>query len=303
MSVRDAERKNIFSTLAVIGLGLIGSSILRRAAFFPGLAENLIAIDRAHDVCARVKELGLADIVSQDPQDVKHADCVILCVPVGAMGRAAQAIVPYMKKGAILSDTGSTKCSVIDAICQCLSQRHDIGYVPAHPMAGTEFSGPDAGQADLFETAWCLMTPIKRSRREDLDKMRQFWEKCGAKVKEMSPQHHDDICSKVSHLPHFISFAICKMVCSFPKERQQEIVDYSASGFQDFTRIAGSDSIMWRDIFLSNRKSLLKTLDEFQKNFALLRQALESEDDKAIIETIKEGNYLRHWLVKEKNNQ
>ncbi|WP_193561058.1 MULTISPECIES: prephenate/arogenate dehydrogenase family protein [Acetobacter] len=289
----------VFDTLAVIGPGLIGSSVLRRAQAEGNLVRKLIAVDQSPDVCARVAELGIADEVTTDAAAAAaQADCVMLCVPVGAMGAVAAQVVPAMKPGAILTDVGSTKVSVIEAIRPSL--RADVPYVPTHPMAGTEFSGPDAGLADLFENRWCLMTPLDCTTAEALEKMRTLWELCGARLREMTPAHHDRVCAIVSHLPHLLAFTICGTADDLASETRSEVLDFAASGFRDFTRIAASDPIMWRDIFLSNREALLEMLGRFMEDAQAMARAIRWEDSDYIVDRIERGRKIRKSLIENK---
>ena len=289
----------VFDTLAVIGPGLIGSSVLRRAQAEGNLARKLIAVDQSPDVCARVAELGIADEVTIDAvAAAAQADCVMLCVPVGAMGPVAAQVIPAMKPGAILTDVGSTKVSVIEAISPSL--RADVPYVPTHPMAGTEFSGPDAGLADLFENRWCLITPLECTTAEAREKMRTLWERCGARLREMTPAHHDRVCAIVSHLPHLLAFTICGTADDLASETRSEVLDFAASGFRDFTRIAASDPIMWRDIFLSNREALLEMLGRFMEDAQAMARAIRWEDSDYIVDRIERGRKIRKSLIENK---
>ncbi|MFT9257411.1 MAG: prephenate dehydrogenase/arogenate dehydrogenase family protein [Acetobacter sp.] len=285
----------VFGTLVVVGPGLIGSSVLRRARARGDLARRLIAVDSSEQVCARVRELGLADDAMTDAvAAVAQADCVMLCVPVGAMGAVAATVVPAMKSGAVLTDVGSTKVSVIEAITPSL--RADIAYVPAHPMAGTEFSGPDAGLVDLFEDRWCLLTPLECTTRQSLRDIRTLWERCGARLREMTPSHHDRVCAIVSHLPHLLAFTICGTADNLAGETRSEVLDFAASGFRDFTRIAASDPIMWRDIFLANKVALLEMLGRFMEDAKAMGQAIENGDTAYIVSRIEQGRAIRKSL-------
>ncbi|MBO1324861.1 prephenate dehydrogenase/arogenate dehydrogenase family protein [Acetobacter sp. TBRC 12305] len=285
----------VFGTLVVVGPGLIGSSVLRRAKARGDLAQRLIAVDSSEQVCARVRELGIADEATTDiTTAVAQADCVMLCVPVGAMGAVAATVVPAMKSGAVLTDVGSTKVSVIEAITPSL--RADIAYVPAHPMAGTEFSGPDAGLANLFEDRWCLLTPLACTTAQSLHDIRSLWERCGARLREMTPSHHDRVCAIVSHLPHLLAFTICGTADHLAAETRSEVLDFAASGFRDFTRIAASDPIMWRDIFLANKTALLEMLGRFMEDAKAMGRAIEEDDTAYIVSRIEEGRAIRKSL-------
>nr|WP_086634918.1 prephenate dehydrogenase/arogenate dehydrogenase family protein [Acetobacter sp. DsW_059] len=286
----------VFETLAVVGPGLIGSSVLRRVREFPGLARRTIAVDIDPAVCARVQELGIADEVTTDAAEAAaQADCVLLCVPAGAMGHVAASVLPAMKPGAILSEVGSVKVSVIEAIMPYL--RPDIAYVPVHPMAGTEFSGPDAGFATLFEDRWCLLTPLEDTPHEAIEATLTFWERCGSRLREMTPAHHDRVCAIVSHLPHLLAFTICGTADDLADETRSEVLDFAASGFRDFTRIAASDPIMWRDIFLLNRKALLEMLARFTEDAQAMARAIRWADEEYIVDRIERGRKIRKSLI------
>jgi len=289
----------IFKNITVIGPGLIGSSILRRIQKDPTISEYTVAVDNHPEVCHRVKKLKIANKVSSDPvESVKNADCVILAIPVGAMQEVAKQIIPHMKKGAILTDTGSTKASVIAAITPYLTS--DISFVPAHPMAGTEFSGPDAGFESLFENRWCLITPTTSTGKESVYKIERFWQALGANTRILDIRHHDKICAIVSHLPHLIAFTICNTADSLADETRSEVLDYAASGFRDFTRIAASDPIMWKDIFLNNREAILEMLARFTEDAQAMAKAIRWQDEDYIVKTIKKGRKIRKSLINNK---
>lgn len=286
----------LFGTLCVIGPGLIGSSVLRRLRAHPGLVDRLVVADRDPAVLERIRDLDLGDIVTEDIQKaVEDADCVMLCVPVGAIAPVAAAILPHMKPGAILTDVGSTRRSVVEALTPHL--RNDIAYVPAHPMAGTEHSGPDAGFATLFEDRWCLLTPSGDAPQASIDRIANFWRAMGARIRIMDPDHHDTICAMVSHLPHLIAFTICGTADTLAEDMRAEVLDFAASGFRDFTRIAASDPTMWRDIFLNNSDALLSVLDRFSQDAAAMAAAIRQGDEKTIVETISRGRRIRRSLI------
>ncbi|GAB6855802.1 prephenate dehydrogenase/arogenate dehydrogenase family protein [Asaia astilbis] len=286
----------LFGTLCVIGPGLMGSSVLRRLRATPGLVDTLVVTDRDPDVLSRVHALDLGDIVTADAQEaVKDADCVMLCVPVGAMAPVATAILPHMKPGAILTDVGSTRRSVADAVSPHM--RDDIAYVAAHPMAGTEHSGPDAGFATLFEGSWCLLTPDSKAPQDAIDRIAAFWDAMGARIRVMDIDQHDTICAMVSHLPHMIAFTICGTADTLAEEMRTEVLDFAASGFRDFTRVAASDPTMWRDIFLHNKDALLSVFDRFSQDMADMAAAIREGDEKTIVETISRGRRIRRGLA------
>ncbi|MDL2170817.1 MULTISPECIES: prephenate dehydrogenase/arogenate dehydrogenase family protein [Asaia] len=286
----------LFETLCVIGPGLIGSSVLRRLRERPGLVNHLVVADRDPAVLDRVRALDLGDEITADlAKAVADADCVMLCVPVGAIAPVAEAIMPHLKAGAILTDVGSTRRSVVDALTPHL--RDDIAYIPAHPMAGTEHSGPDAGFASLFEDRWCLLTPDPHAPQTDIDRLAAFWREMGARIRIMDVDHHDTICAMVSHLPHLIAFTICGTADTLAEDMRAEVLDFAASGFRDFTRIAASDPTMWRDIFLNNSDALLSVLDRFSQDAAAMAKAIREGDEKTIVDTISRGRRIRRSLL------
>ncbi|GBQ23630.1 cyclohexadienyl/arogenate/prephenate dehydrogenase [Gluconacetobacter sacchari DSM 12717] len=286
----------MFGTLAVIGPGLIGSSILRRARRDGTIAARLVACDIDPAVRQRVAELGIADRVEADPlRAAADADCVILCVPVGAIASVGARILPAMKPGAILSEVGSTKQSIIAAIAPAL--RPDIPFVPTHPMAGTEYSGPDAGFATLFDDRWCLLTPLEDTDPAATARIETMWHHLGARTRVMDPAHHDRVCAIVSHLPHLLAFTICGTADDLADETRSEVLDFAASGFRDFTRIAASDPVMWRDIFLNNREALLEMLARFMEDAQAMARAIRWGDEDFIVDRIERGRRIRRSLI------
>ncbi|MBB2206241.1 prephenate dehydrogenase/arogenate dehydrogenase family protein [Gluconacetobacter takamatsuzukensis] len=287
---------SLFGTLAVIGPGLIGSSILRRARRDGTIAAELVACDIDPAVCRRVAELDIADRVEADPlRAAADADCVILCVPVGAIATVGARILPAMKPGAILSEVGSTKQSIINAIAPSL--RPDIPFVPTHPMAGTEYSGPDAGFATLFDDRWCLLTPLEDTDPAATALIETMWHRLGARTRIMDPAHHDRVCAIVSHLPHLLAFTICGTADDLADETRSEVLDFAASGFRDFTRIAASDPVMWRDIFLNNREALLEMLARFMEDAQAMARAIRWGDEAFIVDRIERGRRIRRSLL------
>jgi cyclohexadieny/prephenate dehydrogenase len=286
----------LFGTLAVIGPGLIGSSILRRARQDGTIAAELVACDIDPDACRRVSELNLADRVEQDAlRAVADADCVILCVPVGAVAAVGAMVLPAMKPGAILSEVGSTKQSIITALTPAL--RPDIAFVPTHPMAGTEHSGPDAGFATLFDDRWCLLTPLADTDPAAIAIIETLWHRMGARTRIMDAAHHDRVCAIVSHLPHLLAFTICGTADDLADETRSEVLDLAASGFRDFTRIAASDPVMWRDIFLNNREALLEMLARFMEDAQAMARAIRWGDEAFIVDRIERGRHIRRSLI------
>lgn len=288
----------VFHRLTLIGLGLIGSSVAR-AARERGVAREIVAYDASEPVRARVSELGIADRVEQDvAQAVAGADCVMLCVPVGALADVTAAIAPHLARGAILTDVGSTKLSVIRDMGPSVPE--GVHFVPAHPLAGTEFSGPDAGFATLFEGRYCLVVPPAGTDPEAVGRIRALWEGFGATVEEMEPAHHDRVLAIVSHLPHLIAFTICGTADDLADETRQEVLRFAASGFRDFTRIAASDPVMWRDVFLNNREALLEMLARFTEDAQAMARAIRWGDAAYIEDRVLRGRKIRHGLIENK---
>ena len=263
----------MFERLTLIGMGLIGSSIARRAMQTGSIAREIVACDASADVCARARALGFAHRIEPDPAcAVRGADCVMLCVPVGALGAVAASIMAHLAPGTILSDVGSTKQSMLREIMPIL--RPDISLVPGHPLAGTEYSGPDAGFSTLFEGRWCLLTPPDGTDPAAIARIELLWQLCGAKTRTMDAAHHDRVLAIVSHLPHLLAFTICGTADDLADETRGEVLEFAASGFRDFTRIAASDPVMWRDIFLANREALLEMLARFTEDAQAMARAI-----------------------------
>ena len=286
----------VFNRVALIGVGLIGSSIARAAKEFAGIANEIIANARTEQTLERVRALGFADRCELDPaRAVAGADCVILCAPVGTYAVLAERIAPALKPGAVLTDVGSTKQSVLRDVGPFVPA--GVHFVPAHPVAGTEFSGPDAGFATLFQGRWCLLTPPPGTDAAAVDKMRRFWELMGAQTAMMDAAHHDRMIAIVSHLPHLIAFTICGTADDLADETRQEVLRYAASGFRDFTRIAASDPVMWRDIFLNNREALLEMLARFTEDAQAMARAVRWGDTAYIEDKINRSREIRKSLI------
>ena len=285
----------IFQRLALLGIGLIGSSIAR-AARRQNLAGEIVAHAKSARTLDRVTELAIADRIEPDAATaVAGADCVILCAPVGVYADLAATIAPNLKQGAILSDVGSTKQSVIRDVGPLVPP--GVHFVPAHPLAGTEHSGPDAGFAELFEGRWCLLTPPPGTDEPSIAKMEIFWRRLGSMVSIMEPAHHDRTLAIVSHLPHLLAFTICGTADDLEGETRQEVLQFAATGFRDFTRIAASDPVMWRDVFLNNREALLEMLARFTEDAQAMARAVRWGDAAYIEDKINRGRKIRRSLI------
>ena len=285
----------VFQRLALLGIGLIGSSVAR-VARERGIAAEIVANARTQATLDRVAELGIADRCELDPAAaVAGADCVMLCAPVGAYAALAEAIAPHLAPGCILTDVGSTKQSVIRDVGPLVPA--GVHFVPAHPVAGTEHSGPDSGFSTLFDGRWTLLTPPAGTDPAAVEKVTDFWRRCGAMIEVMEPAHHDRVLAIVSHLPHLLAFTIVGTADDLEGESRQQVMQFAASGFRDFTRIAASDPAMWRDIFLNNREALLEMLARFTEDAQAMARAIRWGDPDYIEEKIRRGRVIRRSLI------
>jgi cyclohexadieny/prephenate dehydrogenase len=285
----------LFQRVALIGFGLIGGSIARGARA-QGLAGEIVATARSPKTRARVSELGIADlVVDTNAEAVQDADLVILCIPVGACGSVAQEIAPHLKPGAIISDVGSVKGAVVREMAPFLPD--NVHFIPAHPVAGTEHSGPDSGFAELFINRWCILTPPENADAVAVEKLSEFWRGLGANVEVMNAEHHDLVLAVTSHLPHLIAYTIVSTADELEGVTQSEVLKFSAGGFRDFTRIAASDPTMWRDVFLTNKVAVLQMLGEFQEDLSKLTRAIRRGDGEALFEHFSRTRAIRRGIV------
>ena len=286
-----------FSRVAIIGLGLIGSS-LTRAVREHMPTVRLTGHDADPAVRARAMEIGLVDdVTDQAATAVTDADLVILCVPVGAMAEVAAAIAPELSNGAVVSDVGSVKASVIEAVQPLLPA--GTHFIPAHPVAGTEHSGPDAGFSTLFHNRWCILTPPEGADQTAVARVTDFWTKIGANVEIMDARHHDLVLAVTSHLPHLIAYTIVGTASDLEDVTQSEVIKYSAGGFRDFTRIAASDPTMWRDVFLANREAVLEILQRFTEDLTALQRAIRWGDGDALYTLFSRTREIRRSIIEE----
>jgi cyclohexadieny/prephenate dehydrogenase len=284
-----------FKKIALIGFGLIGGSIAR-AARQQGLVEEIVTTARSAKTRARVVELGIVDaVVETNAEAADGADLVILCIPVGACGAVAQEIAPFLKPGAIVSDVGSVKGAVVRDMAPHLPP--GVHFVPAHPVAGTEHSGPDSGFAELFINRWCILTPPANADAGAVDKLAEFWRAIGANVEVMSAEHHDLVLAVTSHLPHLIAYTIVGTADELEDVTRSEVLKFSAGGFRDFTRIAASDPTMWRDVFLANKDAVLEMLGAFQEDLSKLTRAIRRGDGEALFEHFTRTRAIRRGIV------
>ncbi|HUB10968.1 MAG TPA: prephenate/arogenate dehydrogenase family protein [Acetobacteraceae bacterium] len=289
----------LFRRLALLGIGLIGSSVARIARERGDLAAEIVVNARTQKTLDRVVQLGFADRVELDPaRAVQGADCVMLAAPVGAFAELAARIAPHLAPGAILTDVGSTKQSVIRDVGPLVPA--GVHFVPAHPVAGTEYSGPDSGFTTLFQGRWTLLTPPPGTDPDAVEKIAELWRRCGSMIETMEPAHHDRVLAIVSHLPHLIAFTICGTADDLADESRQEVINFAASGFRDFTRIAASDPVMWRDIFLNNREALLEMLARFMEDAQAMSRAVRWGDAAYIEDKVERGRKIRRSLIEQR---
>ncbi|MEP3045415.1 MAG: prephenate/arogenate dehydrogenase family protein [Roseibium sp.] len=285
----------IFERMALIGIGLIGSS-LAQVARKRGLVKEISITTRSSETLQRAEELGLGDSYSQDAAvAVEGADLVILCAPVGANESIAKWIAPSLKQGAILTDAGSTKGSVIEQVGPHVPD--GIHFVPGHPLAGTEKSGPDAGFPTLFDERWCILTPPDGTDQAAIDKLTLFWKGCGSNVDIMDAKHHDLVLAIVSHLPHLIAYNIVGTADDLETVTKSEVIKYSASGFRDFTRLAASDPTMWRDVCLNNKDAILEMLARFSEDLSALQRAVRWGDGDKLFDLFTHTRGVRRSII------
>jgi cyclohexadieny/prephenate dehydrogenase len=281
--------------IAIIGLGLIGSSIAH-ATRRGTLAKQVAGFDASADVRARASKIGFCDVISDDIADcVKDAELVILCAPVGAYPSIAPQIAQHLAPGAILSDVGSVKGAVIRDVGPHVPK--GVHFIPAHPIAGTEYSGPEAGFSSLFDGRWAILTPVPGSDEAAVAKLRAFWQGLGSQVDVMEAGHHDLVLAITSHLPHLIAYNIVGTAHDLEQVTEGEVIKYSAGGFRDFTRIAASDPTMWRDVFLNNREAVLEVLGRFNEDLSQLTRAIRNNDGQMLFDFFTRTRAIRRAII------
>ena len=287
--------KQTYDRIALIGLGLIASSIfwaVKRA----GLNNHVTGYARSAETRETARRIGLCDSVYETAAEaVQGADLVILCVPVGVMGAVAADIAPALKSGATISDVGSVKRAVIDAVAPCLPDH--VNFVPAHPLAGTEHSGPESGFAGLFDNRWCLLVCDQVTNAHAVARLDHFWQALGAKVEHMDPDHHDLVLAVTSHAPHLIAYTMVGVADDLSRVTGSEVINYSAAGFRDFTRIAASDPTMWRDVFLTNKEATLEILGRFTEELFALQRAIRKGDGDQLHAYFTRTREIRRGIV------
>lgn len=285
----------MFKQVTIIGFGLIGSS-MARAIRKHDLAQTLICADMSRDVCDTVQRLGIADSVTTDlAKGVKGSDLVILSIPVGAMEAVAKKIGPHLQADCIITDTGSVKGAVVKALQPNVSSK--IHIVPGHPIAGTEHSGPESGFAELFINRWCILTPLPSTNIGAVEKLTALWEAFGSNIEIMDAEHHDLVLGITSHLPHLIAYTIVGTATDLEEDLKGEVIKFSASGFRDFTRIAASDPVMWRDVFLNNKDAVLEVLQRFTEDLTALQKAIRKQDGDYLYNVFKETRDIRRAII------
>lgn len=290
----------VVNRLAIIGQGLIGSSITR-AVSANKIARELVVTDASAKVRKTVAELGLgiAKVVETSTDAVRDADLVVACVPVGQYGALAKEIGPHLKASAIVCDVGSVKGAVVRDMLLHLPK--SVHLVPAHPLAGTEHSGPESGLADLFENRWCIVTPLEKANENAVETVCAFWRAMGSEVETMSVSHHDKALAITSHLPHLIAFTIFHTGLKHEEISNAEVMKYSAGGFRDFTRIASSNPAMWRDIFLNNKEAVLEVLKQFNVDLADLAKAIEHDNADKIVDILSKSRLTRRKVIEKEH--
>ncbi|HWY60429.1 MAG TPA: prephenate/arogenate dehydrogenase family protein [Rhizomicrobium sp.] len=285
----------MFNKVAIIGLGLIGSSI-GHATKRGKLAGEIAGFDISEDVRARAAKLGFTDAIAPTAEDaVRDADLVILSTPIGAYKNLAEAIAPHLKAGAILTDVGSVKGAVVRDVAPFVPK--SVHFIPAHPIAGTEFSGPEAGFASLFDGRWTILTPLPGADGSAVQNLKKFWQGCGAQVEVMEIAHHDLVLAMTSHVPHLIAYNIVGTAHDLEQVTEGEVIKFSASGFRDFTRIAASDPTMWRDIFLNNREAVLEVLGRFNEDLSRLQRWVRDGNGQALFDLFTQTRAIRRSII------
>ncbi len=285
----------MFKKVAFIGIGLIGSSMARRMKA-DGLADEIVCCARSEATRAKALELGIVSQAVENPAAAVYgADLVVIATPIGSYGTIAEAIAPVLKADTIVTDVGSVKQAVVDAVGAHLPSVKN--FVPGHPIAGTEHSGPESGFPELFEQRWTILTPTEDTDPAATERVTALWRAMGAMVDHMTPSHHDMVLAITSHLPHLIAYTIVGTATDLEDDLRQEVIKYSASGFRDFTRIAASDPVMWRDIFLNNKEATLEILQRFSEDLTTLQRAIRRGEGDALETLFARTRKIRRGII------
>jgi len=285
----------MFKKICIIGCGLIGSSLARAIKKY-NLSEKIVSSNRSDIVNKKVLELKIVNDSSSDTQKMaKDSDLIIIATPLSSYENVILKIKNSLKNGMILTDVGSVKEGVISLVEKAIPK--DVSWIPSHPIAGTEESGPEAGFSELFKNRWCILTPSKKAKEKDIDTLKSFWKKIGSKVDVMDAKQHDYILSITSHIPHLVAYNIVNTSINIQEEKQSAIIKYSAGGLRDFTRIAASNPIMWRDIFIQNKTNTSKEIEKFIANLEDLKNAIENEDGKKLEEIFIKTKKIRKEII------
>ena len=286
----------MFKKICIIGCGLIGSSLARAIKKY-NLSEKIVSSNRSDIVNKKVLGLKIVDDSSSDTQKMaKDSDLIIIATPLSSYENVILKIKNSLKNGMILTDVGSVKERVISLVEKAIPK--DASWIPSHPIAGTEESGPEAGSSELFKNRWCILTPSKKAKEKDIDTLKSFWKKIGSKVDIMDAKQHDYILSITSHIPHLVAYNIVNTSINIQEEKQSAIIKYSAGGLRDFTRIAASNPIMWRDIFIQNKTNTSKEIEKFIANLEDLKNAIENEDGKKLEEIFTKTKKIRKEIIR-----
>mgnify|MGYP001261003157 FL=1 len=289
-----------FSKVTFIGFGLINSS-LAHVFKFKSLAKETTAFSRRKETREKIKNLNIVDNVNDNiKESVKDSDLIVLGVPVGAMESIVREIAPFLKSGTIVTDVGSVKKHLIDSLLPILPS--DVYFVPGHPIAGTEKSGPEAGFAELFNGRWCILTPNKNTSQEALEKVKFIWEQAGMQIATMDAEYHDRVLAITSHIPHLVAFSIVGTVTELEDQLKTEVIKYSAGGFRDFTRIAASDPVMWRDVFLNNSEAVLEMLGRFIEDLTALQKSIRWQDGNSLEKLFTKTREIRKGIISEEQD-
>ena len=295
---KPSKQQPLFKRVAFVGIGHIGSSMalaMRRA----GLAGSIVACDRSASARKTALKLKIVDKATADiAKAVTDADLIVIATPVSTNGAIAKAMAPHLKPGAIVTDVGSVKQAVIAAVAPHIPK--GVTFVPGHPLAGTEHSGPGSGFAELFDGRWAVLTPLPRTPAKALAQVATLWKRMGAKVDTMKPDHHDMVLAITSHLPHLCAFTVVGTATDLAEDLKQEVIKYSASGFRDFTRVAASDPVMWRDIFLNNREAVLSILQRFTEDLAGMQKHIRRGDGEALEKMFTRTRAIRRGIIEAK---